>query len=136
MFFLDEAVALAAGHRPCGQCRHADYGAFKAAWTDAFGAWPGPSDADHELHSARACPGARYLRHHQDDASNLPPGAMCRTDQLTLLITRSGARVYQPEGYGPLRPRPTGRVTVLTNPVTLNVLRAGYAPMLHASART
>jgi hypothetical protein len=40
LFFHDEAVALAAGHRPCGECRHREYEAYKAAWADALGGPP------------------------------------------------------------------------------------------------
>lgn len=135
LFFLDEAVALAAGHRPCGQCRHADYRAFAEAWADADGHWPGPSAADARLHLSRAVPGARHLRHHTRDANDLPPGAMCMTQIGPLLIDANGeARAYRPDGYGPAQARPQGMVTVLTNPWALRTLAAGYKPRLHPSA--
>ncbi|MCK0167819.1 hypothetical protein MWU52_09695 [Jannaschia sp. S6380] len=135
LFFLDEAVALAAGHRPCGHCRHDDYRAFAEAWARAFGGWPGPKAADAKLHEGRAVPGARRLRHHEGRAGDLPTGAMFHRDGSDWLVTGGHACAYTPDGYGAPVALPSGPVTILTNPVTCAVLRAGFRPGLHASAR-
>lgn len=134
LFFLDEAVSLAAGHRPCGQCRHADYRRFTECWAKATGGWPGPKDADAVLHRLRAKPGARKMRHHPGDATTLPEGAMFHRDGQDWLVSGGHALAYRPDGYGPPSPLPHGPVEVLTNPMSVRVLAAGYRPMLHPSA--
>ncbi|MEM7489844.1 MAG: hypothetical protein AAF390_12060 [Pseudomonadota bacterium] len=134
LFFLDEAVALAAGHRPCGYCRRAAFERWKAAWTEAHGPWPGVQAVDAAMHAARAHPGARRLCHDRGRAGDLPDGAMFRTDDGDWLVQGGHALAFGPDGYGARRPLPRGDVTVLTNPVTRAVLRAGYRPDLHSSA--
>ena len=136
LFFLDEAVALAAGHRPCGQCRHEDYRRFVAAWTDAYGTWPGPTEADRLLHSSRARPGARYLRSHQAKVAELPDGSMFRKRNAMFLKWANGMRPYAPDGYGRPAPLDDEQVEALTSPVMRSILRAGYRPRLHASLAT
>ena len=133
LFFLDEAVALAAGHRPCGYCRRAAYGAFTAAWAEAEGRWPGAKAVDDALHAARAHPGARRLREHRVTAEGLPDGTFVRFEGVAHLLLDDRALPYRPDGYGKARRRPTGAVEVLTNPRTVAVLRAGYRPMVHVS---
>ncbi len=135
LFFLDEAVAMAAGHRPCGYCRRAAFDRFKAAWLSARGPWPGVGDVDAHLHTARAVPGARRLRTHLAKARSLPDGAMFRMpDDSTWLVHRGSALPYTPTGYGAPAPLPDHAVDALTNTVTLEILRAGFAPRLHPSA--
>ncbi|HET9257471.1 MAG TPA: hypothetical protein VFO16_20030, partial [Pseudonocardiaceae bacterium] len=80
LFFLDEATALAAGHRPCGECRNRDYRAFKKAWANAH-----PDDGtsaatiDNRLHADRLCdPGIR--RTYPAQLADLPDGAMVELD--------------------------------------------------------
>ncbi|MEM7645198.1 MAG: hypothetical protein AAF366_22240, partial [Pseudomonadota bacterium] len=93
LFFLDEAVALAAGHRPCGYCRRAAFDRWKDAWQVANGPWPGVRDVDAKMHAARAMPGARRLRSHRVAARDLPHGAMFQTDR-TWLVQDGLARPY------------------------------------------
>lgn len=135
LFFLDEAVALAAGHRPCGECRHRDHQRFRQAWAKAFGA-PAPAAAmDDVLHPARALPGARHLRHEPAQAADLPDGTFVRDrGGHCLLLFGDMALPYAPQGYGPPLPRPTGEVTALTSAPMRAVLAAGYLPILHPSA--
>lgn len=133
LFFLDEAVAMAAGHRPCGQCRRNDYLAFAQAWEGAFGKWPGPRSADAILHGARAQPGGQMLRFHRAEARTLPHGAMFRTGGSDFLVVDGAARPYAPEGYGQPVALPEGRVDVLTAPPMCAVLLTGYRPRLHPS---
>lgn len=129
LFFLDEAVALAAGHRPCAYCRRQNYNAFSDAWGQNLKA----PQMDAALHAARAVNGARGLQTHQADATTLPAGTFIKSTEISLL-TQDSALPYAPTGYGPPKPRPTGLVTVLTSPPMLDVLRGGYAPKLHPSA--
>ncbi|MEL6960225.1 MAG: hypothetical protein AAGL89_14860 [Pseudomonadota bacterium] len=132
LFFLDEAVAMAAGHRPCAYCRRANYNAFSQAWGEKLKA----ADMDAALHAARAVPGARRLQTHRAAAETLPPGAFIRTDGGTLLLTPDAALPYTPYRYGPPQPRPTGQTVVFTSKPMLSVLRGGYVPALHPSAET
>ena len=133
LFFLDEATALAAGHRPCGYCRRDAFDGWKRAWERAFGPWPGVETCDAALHAARAHPGARRLRHDRARAETLPDHTIFRTDR-TFLLLRDRVHEFRAGAYGPPEPRPTGRVTTLTNPVTRALLAAGYRPALHPSA--
>ncbi|WP_179378986.1 hypothetical protein [Jannaschia marina] len=136
LFFPDEAVAIAAGHRPCGQCRHGDYRAFTEAWARAFGGWPGPKDADAILHAARAQRGARHLRHRPALFEDLPEGALFKHGGSIFLRWNGVARPYAPDGYGTPIAAPTGDVTALTSPPMQAVLAAGYRPRLHPTIAT
>ena len=129
LFFLDEAVAMAAGHRPCAYCRRGNYNAFSEAWGEKLKA----PQMDAVLHAARAVNGARRLQTHKAEAQGLPDGTFIKTDKTYLLI-RDGALAYTPAGYGAPKPRPTGLVTVLTSEPMIAVLRGGYAPHLHPTA--
>ena len=135
LFFLDEATALAAGHRPCAYCRRADWLRWSEAWAAAHGPARAPA-MDAALHAARAVPGARRLRRDRAEAKGLPDGTMIDGPDGPALLSREAAHPWRPGGYGPAGPRPTGPVDVLTNPVTRAVLAAGYRPHLHPSAGT
>ena len=134
LFFADEAVALAAGHRPCAECRNADYKAFKAAFRLARGlAEEAPLSAaqvDRALHDARIRDGRK--RTYVAVLGDLPAGAFLlrptAPDQ-ALLLTEGGLRRWAHGGYGPLEnadPEETETVTVLTPAPTVAVLKAGY----------
>jgi len=131
LFFLDEASAFAAGHRPCAECRRSHYTAFRAALDVS-----GPVKVvDNLLHAARAIPRAARLRHHTAEAADLPDGAMIRDGSGTFLtLWHDMALPYAPDGYGPPRTRPQGMVTLLTAPPFLDSFRNGYTPRLHPSA--
>lgn len=127
LFFLDEAVALAAGHRPCAYCRRADYARWKEAWCAAHGEASAP-EMDKRLHSARALPGARQLRRHQiADIASLPGGCFILRDGTPHLIWEAALWPYTPGGYGAPHRLDPGPGTLLTPPPTVEVLRAGYA---------
>jgi hypothetical protein len=134
LFFLDEAVALAAGHRPCAYCRRADYKAFLRAWASAFGVAPRASEIDRRLHAARILPGTRRQRSHEAEARELPPGVFVLIDDRFLLLADDCALPFSPVGYGAPVTRPAGRVMVLTPKPVVPVLRAGYRPRMHNSA--
>lgn len=130
LFFLDEAVAMAAGHRPCAYCRRRAYTAFKEAWGLDLKA----PEMDTILHKARAVPGARRLRHHTADVATLPAGVFIDVGVFCLL-THDSVLPFSTSGYGTPQRRPSGTVTVLTCAPMIDVLRGGYVPMIHPSAQ-
>ena len=134
LFFLDEATALAAGHRPCGECRGADYRAFKSAWARAHPAEKVSAPAmDARLHADRLVrPGVR--RTHQAPAGDLPDGAMVSLYGQAWLVRGDELAAWAPGGYGSRRARPDEAVTVITPRSTVATLAAGYQPALHPSA--
>ena len=130
LFFLDEAVAMAAGHRPCAYCRNTAYRSFQNAWGKPLKA----PQMDDILHRARAVPGARKMAQHRANAADLPVGTFIKTKGFGLL-TADALLPYSPQGYDPPQPRPIGEVTVLTPTPMIQVLRGGYTPKIHPSAR-
>ena len=130
LFFLDEAVALAAGHRPCALCRRTDYRAF----LNALGHKGSTKDLDHALHQSRVIPRTPRHRRHHADIQDLPTGTIIWNDA-PYLIADTNLRKISPEGYGPALDRPTsGQTIVLTPALTVKALAAGYRPTLHPSS--
>ena len=134
LFFMDEAVGLAAGHRPCAYCRPAAYRAFKAAWAAAFGP-AGHDGIDRALHSARVTR-TRLQVTHSAPLGDLPDGVFVAHDATPHLVAKGQIWPYRPTGYGPPRARPKGVITILTPTPTVAVLNAGYPPQLHHSIGT
>ena len=128
LFFLDEAVALAAGHRPCFECRREAAKAYAACW----GGDPRAGEMDRALHAERL--DGRRRRIHICESVELPDGAFVSRDGFAWLVRGPLLLRYTPGGYDGATERPAGAVEVLTPPATLRVLRAGYAPLLHPSA--
>lgn len=135
LFFLDEAVALAAGHRPCAECRRDDHLRFRAAWATAHGARPSAPQMDAMLHQARVTRDRRQIRH-EAPVDALPNGAFVFWEERPHLVYGAAILPFAPDGYGRARPRPRGCALVLTPRPTLAVLAAGYAPVVHCSAAT
>jgi len=127
LFFLDEAVALAAGHRPCAECRRASYDAFRDAWARAFGTRPGADAMDSALHESRFGPRPVV------PVAGLPDGAMVGSPGAAALVLAGQALPFTPSGYGP--PAALTKAPLLTPPVLVEVLRAGYVPEVHPSSR-
>lgn len=124
LFFHDEAVALAAGHRPCAECRRADHNAFLAAANHI-----GPIAAfDAQLHTARAI--ARHFRQNRPlfECATLPDGSFIMPDTTPLLLWHDSALPFTAAGYGAPQRRPTGSVPTLTPAPTLTALQNGYRP--------
>ncbi len=139
LFFLDEATALAAGHRPCFECRRAAFRAFQAAWRRAFGAPGCPAAAmDRVLHLARVEPRTRYQIRFAAPLDELPDGVFVLLDEAPsppLLVFGDRLLPWSASGYAASLTRPAGiGCCVLTPAPTVAVLRAGYAPALHPSA--
>ena len=135
LFFLDEAVAFAAGHRPCGYCRREAYNRFADAWGAATGTRPKAAQMDNALHAARITPGTRRQQAHPAPMANLPTGAIIDHNGRAHLVSDQHLHAYAPAGYGPAISRPRGgTASVLTPAPTLAVLAQGYRPMIHITA--
>ena len=132
LFFHDEAVACAAGHRPCAECRRDVYNDFRAAWGRAFGAKANAAEMDPILHAARFDHTTRQPKRHQAEAASLPAGCFILWDGTSHLLRDAELWPYSPTGYGPALPRPTGLVTVLTPAPLVRVMAAGWHPLLSA----
>jgi hypothetical protein len=132
LFFFDEAVALAAGHRPCGQCRGDRLMDFKRAWQHAFDGteadFISTRSIDTELHRYRGCP--KYER-----ASRLPDGTFVEAGSGGVcLIYKGRLHTWTWNGYGPPNSSPSAeRLRVITPEPTVHVLASGYGPVLHPS---
>ena len=128
LYFHDEAVSFAAGHRPCAECRRDAYNAYRAAWADALGG-PEPSakEINRRLHGERIFRGTHRRRLHELDWAGLPDGAFVVLDGAPALVLGRRAREWTQDGYGGRRRRPRrGTATVITPPATVAALRAGY----------
>lgn len=130
LFFLDEAVALSAGHRPCALCRRADYTAYR----QAAGLQGRAKEMDAQMHAERAIAQTYRQRRHEEDIAHLPDGAILMMDA-PMLVLKDALCAVLPERYAlPVRRPKAGTVTVLTPQTSLKALRAGYRPKLHVSA--
>jgi len=134
LFFADEVTALAAGHRPCFECRRRDALAFQAAVARGLGlARPlSAPEMDARLHPERLDIMARSGA--VVPAAGLPDGAMFAMDDAAFAVRGGRALPWSAGGYARPAPLPPGPVRVLTPPTTLAALRAGYAPLWHSSA--
>jgi hypothetical protein len=136
LFFWDEAVALAAGHRPCALCRRADYERWRDAWQAAFpaGGRPGADAMDLRLHADRL--DGRRQRRHTRPWPELPDGTFVALDPATpALVLADRVLPWSQAGYGVPARRPSGGdATVLTPRATVELLAHGYTPALHPSA--
>jgi hypothetical protein len=129
LFFLDEATALAAGHRPCCECRREDFLRFQAAWRRAFGHHAPAPAIDRALHRARVEPRQHRQIRFEAPLDDLPDGAfVLLPDAPPLLVQGDRLHPWSPGGYGPAQARRSGRVSVLTPAPTIAVLRSGYQP--------
>ena len=127
LFFLDEAVALAAGHRPCKLCRRRAYEQFVEA-AQYTGSAP---EFDQRLHNERAIPRRFEQRRHEIDIREAPDGAII-LQRFPMLVLGDRLLPVHVGGYGPAEVRPvSGRITLLTPPTTCRALADGYRPRLH-----
>jgi hypothetical protein len=137
LFFLDEATAFAAGHRPCAECRHADYQRFKAAWAVGVGAPNSAGAMDAVLHADRLEGRGTHQRKrtYREQLSRLPEGALIRLDGSAWLLWDGQLLEWSAGGYRARRVQPptASRVEVLTPRSLVAVLRAGYELEVHPS---
>jgi len=138
LFFLDEATAFAAGHRPCALCRRADYNRFVETWQTLH---PGPSSADAidaHLHLERVDLTTRGQRHHDAPFDGLPDGAFVLHDGTPHLVLGESLLAWSAAGYPARSPRPTHRqARVITPPSLVAVLRTDWRSLVtvvHPSA--
>lgn len=138
LFFLDEATAFSAGHRPCAECRHADYQRFKGAWAVGVGNPEGADHMDAVLHADRleGRSANQRKRCYWEQLAALPEGTFIRLDGSAWLLWRGQLLEWWAAGYLTRRSLPptSNRVEVLTPRSLVAVLRAGYQLQVHASA--
>lgn len=134
LFLYDEAVALAAGHRPCAECRRNAYNRFRDTWEQAHGARPSAADIDSVLHRHRVAGEAQ--RTHRLPWAEVPDGTFVRVDGDPALVLGDTVVLWADEGgYAMAHLHPDeGDVEVLTPAPTVAVLRAGYEPQIHPEA--
>jgi hypothetical protein len=133
LFFLDEATAFAAGHRPCFYCRREDANRFRAAWENGnrTGDVLAP-EMDAVLHRQRLASGKK-LHPLPMSIEKLPDGTMVQAGEESFLIAQGKALLWSPSGYRAVK----GNIEdtkLLTPPSTLRAFLAGYRPVLHPSA--
>lgn len=135
LFFHDEAVALAAGHRPCALCRRASYNLFRTAWAAGLDAnLPSAQVMDRRLHADRVDPRTRGQRTHPADWSTLPDAAFVLVEDQPALIWGNALIPWTISGYGSPHVRPThGQTVVLTPAATVAALKGGYQPQVDDS---
>lgn len=140
LFFLDEPTALAAGHRPCGQCRHADYQRFLAAWR-AGNERPAASldEIDRQMQDERFDRRTRRQKRFAADIATLPDGSMVSLPLepgAAFLLWQGRLLEWAATGYHSCRRLPaTLAVEVLTPRSTVLALAAGYQPAPHPTAQ-
>jgi hypothetical protein len=134
LFFLDEATAFAAGHRPCFYCRRDDANRFRAAWeqgnrvADVLA-----PEMDAVLHRERLDGRKKRLHALPMPLDELPDGAMVQQGTESYLIVQGKPLQWSMVGYREVQGAIDGAV-LLTPPSTLRALSAGYRPVLHPSA--
>jgi hypothetical protein len=133
LFFLDEATAFAAGHRPCALCRREDYVRFTSLWQELHPTQKGAEAIDLQLHEERLAPRGREVA-----VRDLPEGAFVLVDGDPHLVRRRQLRLWTPAGYTTsVESARSGRALLVTPPSLVAVLRAGWrgaVPLLHPSA--
>jgi hypothetical protein len=137
LYFQDEAVALAAGHRPCAECRWNSYQAYRAAWVQGLGvAVPSAKEMNRQLHGERIFRGTHRRRTHRLPWAELPDGTFVLRDDTPALVLGDRLCEWTTTGYGAARPRPTrGDATVITPPSSVAALTAGYPVQIDAGCR-
>ena len=134
LFFLDEATAFAAGHRPCFFCRRDDANRFRAAWEEGNGvAGIRAREMDSVLHRERLERGRKRLHPLPMPVKRLPDGAMVQQGEESFLIVQGSALQWSMPGYRDVEAA-LDNALLLTPPSTLRALSSGYRPVLHPSA--
>jgi hypothetical protein len=138
LYFQDEAVSFAAGHRPCAECRRPAYNAYRDAWSESFGVEPPLArEINRRLHGERIVRGTHRRRLHPMPWRELPHGTFVQDQGRSALVVGAHTVEWTHAGYGRRRPRPVhGTASVITPPSTVAVLRAGYPVQLDESATT
>ncbi len=140
LYFHDEAVSFAAGHRPCAECRRDSYLRYRDAWADGLGVAPPPAiTMNRRLHAERLVRGTHRRRLHDQPWAGLPDGAFVVLDGgVPAVVSGDHLTEWTTEGYRTRRPRPRprlGTARAITPPSTLAALRAGYPVQIDDAAR-
>ncbi len=137
LFFLDEATALAAGHRPCFECRREAARQFAGAFAEGQGVERlSAPQMDAILHPQRRAAGATPPTLDAGQVAALPDGAMIAVDGAAYAVRHGSLRRWSFEGYGPVAQIGPGFAELLTPPATVAALKAGYAPAWRAWDQT
>ena len=132
LFFLDEATAFAAGHRPCAECRNTDYKRFRSLWEARFGRVGSIDAVDAVLHEERL--DGRTKRTWRADVATLPDGAYVSIDGIARIVWGGELVAWSDAAYTDRAARPLHRdVDVLTPPSIVAMFDAGYRPSVHPS---
>ncbi len=138
LFFLDEATAFAAGHRPCALCRREDYERFSETWRQRHPDRLGADAIDAQLHRERVDPTTRGQLRHRAALDDLPDGAFILWGGEPRLVLGGQLLSWTAAGYAAPRPRPVGaEAELITPPSLVAILRSGWrtlVPLLHPSA--
>ena len=137
LFFLDEATAFAAGHRPCALCRREDYVRFGEIWSALHSGPTGADAMDERLHDERVGDDVASRRFHRAPLAELPDGAFVFESGSPWLVFGRELLLWTPAGYSQRRRRKSGEATVLTPPSLVEALCAGWdpaVPLFHPSA--
>jgi len=138
LFFLDDATALAAGHRPCALCRREDYVSFGAAWNRVHPAATGADEIDAQLHAERIAPGTRAQLHTTARVDELPDGAFVLLDAEPWVVAGERLRRWSAAGYTDSQRRRRATAVLITPPSLVAVLAGGWrpggVPFLHPSS--
>ena len=140
LFFLDEATAFAAGHRPCALCRREDYVRLGEIWRSLHPGEGGADAMDAQLHAERVAPRTRGQLRHDASLAELPDGTFVLREGAPWLVLGDELLRWTPAGYVERTPRPTGegvRAVLITPPSRAAVQRAGWdpvVPLYHPSA--
>ena len=137
LFFLDEATAFAAGHRPCALCRREDYVRFREVWQRGHDGRAGADAIDAQLHTERVDLRSRNRLLHPARVDDLPDGAFVVESNAAWLVLGPTLLRWTPAGYSERRTRGSGEVALLTPPSIVEVLRTGWEPVvpfLHPTA--
>jgi hypothetical protein len=135
LFFLDEVTAFAAGHRPCAECRRADFVRFTDVWRRTFeiASLRIADEMDAVLHGERCVSGAGGVSISRDCAAGLPDGAMISAGPSAYAVRGGAFLPWSFDGYG----APSsikGELKLLTPRSVVKMFENGYAPGFHASA--
>jgi hypothetical protein len=135
LFFLDEATAFSAGHRPCAECRRNKFNAFREAWRRAKGLKDVPlaDEMDLALHPARIVKREKVT--YRAAMDSLPDGCFVDIERQPYLVWGGTALLWTPEGYAKPNAKPDLIATVLTPEPIVACMRNGYRPEIHESAR-
>lgn len=135
LFFLDEATAFSAGHRPCCECRRAEFDLFKQLWIEAnpaygFSIKTRIHEIDAIIHAERIDRKNKKITY-EEKISTLPDGAFILVDNVAYVVKAKKMHRWRESGYEPAVPLPAEiRITVLTPRSIVNTFRAGYIPQI------